>query len=59
MGEGITPEQIVYGISFASDPQLSPNGERVVYSISNISEEKKKRPRTSGSAIATAAMSVS
>ena len=42
MGDGITPEQIVYGISFASDPQLSPSGERVVYSISKISEEKKK-----------------
>jgi dipeptidyl aminopeptidase/acylaminoacyl peptidase len=42
MAGGLTPEQIVFGISFASDPQIRPDGERVVYSITNVCETSKK-----------------
>lgn len=42
MSRGLTPEQIVFGIAFANDPQLSPDGERIVYSITNIDEESKQ-----------------
>ncbi len=36
MAHGLSPEQIVFGLKFASDPQLSPDGERVVYSVSKV-----------------------
>jgi dipeptidyl aminopeptidase/acylaminoacyl peptidase len=42
MATGLTPEQIVYGLTLASDPQLSPDGERVVYSATSISADTKK-----------------
>jgi Tol biopolymer transport system component len=38
-----TPEKLVYGIKTAADPQLSPDGEWVVYSVVEVPEKTKKR----------------
>jgi dipeptidyl aminopeptidase/acylaminoacyl peptidase len=38
-----TPEKLVYGIKTVSDPQLSADGEWVVYGIIEVPEETKKR----------------
>jgi dipeptidyl aminopeptidase/acylaminoacyl peptidase len=38
-----TPEKLVYGIKTATDPQLSPDGEWVVYSVVEVPEKTKKR----------------
>ncbi len=42
MATGLTPEQLVYGLKMASDPQLSSDGEQVVYSVTTTDAEKKK-----------------
>jgi dipeptidyl aminopeptidase/acylaminoacyl peptidase len=42
MATGLTPEQLVYGLKTVADPQLSPNGEHVVYGVTTTSSESKK-----------------
>jgi dipeptidyl aminopeptidase/acylaminoacyl peptidase len=37
------PKDILFGLKTAVDPQLSPDGEWIVYSLGSIDPEKKKR----------------
>ena len=39
MASGLTPEQIVFDIRPASDPQISPDGERVVYTLAKVCKD--------------------
>ncbi|MGH2548719.1 MAG: S9 family peptidase, partial [Thermomicrobiales bacterium] len=43
MTTAFTPEKLVYGIKTVSDPQLSSDGEWVVYGIIEVPEKTKKR----------------
>ena len=38
----LTPETLVYGLASANDPQISPDGEWIVYSLSRNDPETKK-----------------
>ena len=38
----LSPETLVYGFTPASDPQVSPDGRRVVYNLAAVSLETKK-----------------
>ncbi|MGH2550753.1 MAG: TolB family protein, partial [Thermomicrobiales bacterium] len=38
----LTPEKLIFGLTQAADPQLSPDGESVVYVVANNSAETKK-----------------
>lgn len=38
-----TPESLVYGLKTVVDPQLSPDGEWIVYTVNEVPEETKKR----------------
>ena len=38
----LTPEILIYGIKSASDPQISPDGEWVVYGVTTNDVETKK-----------------
>jgi acylaminoacyl-peptidase len=38
-----TPENLVYGLKTVVDPQLSPDGEWIVYTVNEVPEETKKR----------------
>jgi dipeptidyl aminopeptidase/acylaminoacyl peptidase len=42
MAGGITPEQIVFGIQAVNDPQISPDGARIVVSRGKVSAESKE-----------------
>ncbi|RIK35523.1 MAG: hypothetical protein DCC58_20385, partial [Chloroflexi bacterium] len=42
MSEKLTPERLVYAFKAASDPQIAPDGSRIVYSVSQTSPETKK-----------------
>ena len=42
MGRPISPETLVYGLTNAEDPQVSPDGRRVVYTSSTTDAESKK-----------------
>ena len=37
-----TAESLIYGVVTASDPQLSPNGEQIIYTLSRNDTESKK-----------------
>ncbi|MFM9106866.1 MAG: TolB family protein, partial [Chloroflexota bacterium] len=39
----LTPERIVYGLAFASDPQISPDGGRVAFVISRNAEDTPRQ----------------
>ena len=38
----LTPEKLVYGFKAAGDPQMSPDGERILYSLAQLDQESKK-----------------
>ena len=42
MSARLTPERLVYDVTVAADPQISPDGSRIVYSYSAIDPAKKK-----------------
>ena len=42
MASSLTPEALVYGLKTAGDPQLSPDGTQIVYTLSQASTETKK-----------------
>lgn len=42
MAEGLTPEQLVYGLNIADDPQISPDGTTVLYTLTAVDKETKK-----------------
>ena len=42
MAERWTPERLVYGLQQAADPQVSPDGARVVYALSTASADTQK-----------------
>jgi dipeptidyl aminopeptidase/acylaminoacyl peptidase len=41
--ERLTVQKLIYGLKAAADPQLSPDGEWVVYGVSTTEEESGKR----------------
>lgn len=42
MGVPVSPEILVYGLSSASDPQVSPDGMSIVYTLSSTDRDTKK-----------------
>lgn len=38
----LTPEKIIYGFTLAGDPNVSPDGKRIVYTLSKIDPETHK-----------------
>src|SRR5262245_22882035 len=42
MSRPLTPEALIYGLTWASNPQVSPDGTRVVYEGTTTCREKKK-----------------
>ncbi|HET9017625.1 MAG TPA: S9 family peptidase [Thermomicrobiaceae bacterium] len=42
MAQPITPQTVVYGFTLAGDPQVSPDGSRVLYTLSKFDQETKK-----------------
>jgi dipeptidyl aminopeptidase/acylaminoacyl peptidase len=43
VADRLTPEQLIFGITQAADPRLSPDGESVVYIVATTSAETKKQ----------------
>jgi Tol biopolymer transport system component len=42
MTSPLSPETLVYGFSLAGDPRVSPDGTRVLYTLSKVDPETKK-----------------
>ncbi len=42
MGNPITPEMIVYDVTAATDPRISPDGSTIVYALAQTDRETKK-----------------
>lgn len=42
MSRPLDPETLVYGFSLAGDPQISPDGARIVYTLTTTDRESKK-----------------
>lgn len=42
MIEGLSPELLVYGFTTASDPQVSPDGTTILYTLTKVDQETKK-----------------
>ncbi len=42
MARPLSPETLVYGFSTAGDPQVSPDGTRVLYTLARVDRESKK-----------------
>jgi Tol biopolymer transport system component len=42
MTQRLTPETLIYGLKSAGDPQLSPDGDWVVYTLSSVSPDTNK-----------------
>jgi dipeptidyl aminopeptidase/acylaminoacyl peptidase len=42
MGRPLDPETLVYGFSLASDPQVAPDGDRVVFALTSTDRATKK-----------------
>lgn len=42
MPQPLSPETLVYGFTVAGDPQVSPDGERIVYSLASVDRESKQ-----------------
>ncbi len=38
----LSPETLVYGLTMAGDPQISPDGTKIVYTLAKVDEETKK-----------------
>ncbi len=41
MGQPLTPSALIYDLAAAGDPQISPDGTRVLYTLSQADREKK------------------
>ena len=42
MAQPLTPEVLVYGLTNATDPQLSPDGSTILYTLSKVDEKTHK-----------------
>ncbi|GAB4323795.1 MAG: S9 family peptidase [Dehalococcoidia bacterium] len=42
MAQPLSPETLVYGFTMAADPQVSPDGGRIVYSLASVDGETKQ-----------------
>ena len=42
MARAFTPETLVYDFKAAGDPQIAPDGERVLYTLAQLNREAKK-----------------
>src|SRR5258708_33842942 len=42
MVQALTPDTLVYGLTPAGDPQVSPDGASIVYTLSKTDRETKK-----------------
>ncbi|HUZ00571.1 MAG TPA: S9 family peptidase, partial [Thermomicrobiaceae bacterium] len=42
MAQPISPQTLIYGFTSAGDPQVSPDGTRVVYALGKVDPESKK-----------------
>ena len=42
MANAYTPQQLVYGLKAAGDPQIAPDGERILYTLGQLNHESKK-----------------
>lgn len=42
MAQPITPELVVYGLTMAGEPQVSPDGTQILYTLSAVDRETKK-----------------
>jgi dipeptidyl aminopeptidase/acylaminoacyl peptidase len=42
MATPLTPDTLVYGLKAAGDPQIAPDGERIVYTLAQLDAETKK-----------------
>lgn len=42
MAQSFTPDKLIFGLKAAADPQLSPDGERIVYVVATPDPETKK-----------------
>lgn len=42
MTRPLTPQDLVYGLVSAGDPQISPDGEQILFALSKVDSEKKK-----------------
>ena len=43
MGQPLTPETLVYGLVQASDPQISPDGTRIIYTRTAVEKAAQER----------------
>ncbi|MGZ6392187.1 MAG: TolB family protein [Ktedonobacterales bacterium] len=42
MPQALTPETLIYGFTLAGDPHISPDGTRILYSLSQTNRDTKK-----------------
>ncbi len=42
MAEGLTPEHLIYDVSLADDPQISPDGSSILYTLTHVDRETRK-----------------
>lgn len=42
MPQPLTPDTLIYGFTLAGDPQISPDGAHILYSLSQINRDTKK-----------------
>src|SRR5437660_562811 len=42
MGAPLSPETLVYGLTSAGDPQVSPDGTAIIYTLSSTDRDTKK-----------------
>ena len=42
MAEPLTPEVLMYGFTTADDPQISPDGKSIIYTLTNVDAETKR-----------------
>jgi Tol biopolymer transport system component len=42
MASPFTPEKLVYGFTSAGDPQIAPDGARILYTLAQLRQESKK-----------------
>jgi Tol biopolymer transport system component len=43
MGQPLSPETLVYGLAQAGEPQVAPDGARLLYSLTEVDRETKRR----------------
>src|SRR5690606_13293357 len=42
MPQPLTPEVIVYGLTMAGEPKISPDGSQILYTLSKVDPESKR-----------------